>query len=344
MQIDEIKEKIYSPHFIDKEISFLKRKENWNEFTRRDYHFGEFLYPFSKTYFSPLNPMFLHELNRDKAYKNISVLLARDGILGLLKFFTRYPVIPEGFPHLLVPEPFLGIIPEDWLSNISTYRLRVTNLLRRKPLDSIQNIFVFIDSDPLQNSEQYIEKKIMNLEQLFSREGLLKRKVYTITKYSFDYIFHDKYLEEKHYNYFNILRLYKKYFPNIREEIKEYEVEMKNKSNSLFVSISENAFYFNDDYFTHDFLSDGIPSLEHYLSTIKPKNEIIKLSPFHGVEITEPQGIYNSRVHSLNTNVFKEILEIEDSIITKENHYLCSPDFFDYACAVQEVLKNTHGI
>src|SRR3954470_10839273 len=56
----------------------------------------QYLHPFGSPYHSALNPVFLAECENLRQLDYAPVWLARDGLLPLLWFFSRFPV-PQGF-------------------------------------------------------------------------------------------------------------------------------------------------------------------------------------------------------------------------------------------------------
>ena len=81
---------------IDKEQDFkFNRSEIWLELGDIDDEFEEVLKPHSKIFINKLRPMWLFYLKNIQKLSFFDFVMARDGAMGLVKFFTDFPS-PQG--------------------------------------------------------------------------------------------------------------------------------------------------------------------------------------------------------------------------------------------------------
>jgi hypothetical protein len=82
----------------------------------------DYLAPFGATYHSALNPVFLAECESLLQLQFARTWLARDGIVPLAWFFSRFRE-PHGFKGTIyVPEEYAAVVPSAWAKRVGTYR------------------------------------------------------------------------------------------------------------------------------------------------------------------------------------------------------------------------------
>lgn len=333
--IDILNQLIYEDPFYKSEIPFIQNKDNWYQYTRREFHYSEFLDSFTGSYFSPLNPVLLFQLNKGCPWEKLSVISAMDGLLSLLRFFNKYPTPPKNFPLLLIHKDLAPIVPEEWIGCTGTYRLVVTKRLMKK---EIENVLVFNLAEPEQSSISYIERQLRTISK-----NLDSVNVYTSTKHDFNFLIHQKYQEEKFLYYFSILQLYKELFKDKRKESDTNHIIHGVSSNSVYLNVNPHKFYFSDSYIDHELLSSGIAPINMDEFIAKDSKAIIELSPYHGMEVEDiaPHSFsaIKEDIDSLKNGFYRDFLMREDEIIHEDSHYLFSDTFFDYARSVQEIFN-----
>ena len=78
--------------------------------------------PLANNYFSPLNPIFGICIDDLRVLSPVKVITLRDGFLGILAFFSRFPIPPKDFSLLIgIPYIFAKIIPVSWARNCFFY-------------------------------------------------------------------------------------------------------------------------------------------------------------------------------------------------------------------------------
>lgn len=80
-------------------------------------------WPSGEDFFHPLNPMFSYFFKTYEHLDFYKVILLRDGALGLLDFFLRFPTPKNCKAQLLVPADLLFLVPDGWRPKIIAYRL-----------------------------------------------------------------------------------------------------------------------------------------------------------------------------------------------------------------------------
>lgn len=77
--------------------------------------YGETMAPLANSYFSPLNPIFGICIDDLRVLSPKKVIALRDGFLGILSFFCRFPLPPKDFSIKIgIPYVFAKIIPLPW--------------------------------------------------------------------------------------------------------------------------------------------------------------------------------------------------------------------------------------
>jgi hypothetical protein len=110
-----------------KSTNFLINRYNnplhTDKLTERQGH----LWPSSEEFYHPLNPMFSVFIRTYAHLNYFSVILLRDGALGLMDFFLRFPVPKKTSSIILVHADLSYLVPLAWRPLILCYRMASKN-------------------------------------------------------------------------------------------------------------------------------------------------------------------------------------------------------------------------
>ena len=82
------------------------------------------IFPSSEDIYSPENPTFGFFFRKAEHLKQFEQILLRDGALGIIDFFFRFPKWMDGFPVILVSYDLAFLVPKDWQLNVKLYELK----------------------------------------------------------------------------------------------------------------------------------------------------------------------------------------------------------------------------
>lgn len=148
---------------IDKEQDFkFNRSEIWLELGDIDDEFEEVLKPHSKIFINKLRPMWLFYLKNIQKLSFFDFVMARDGAMGLVKFFTDFPS-PQGIhTKILIEKSHYRLVPSKWKENIILYQ----HQRRNTDLDKSNCVFVL-------SGHEYIATK----DDLLSSVAMIKKEI-----------------------------------------------------------------------------------------------------------------------------------------------------------------------
>ena len=72
------------------------------------------LFPSSEDFYSPENPTFGFFFQKEAHLRQFDQILLRDGALGIIDFFFRFPGWVDGFPTILLPYDLAFLVPQSW--------------------------------------------------------------------------------------------------------------------------------------------------------------------------------------------------------------------------------------
>ncbi len=82
-------------------------------------------HPFTEKYFFEGNPAYLDEFQSLYDMSRYPWIMVRDGFIGLLTFFLKYPKPPQDLlSNLIIHEQFSSLVPRYWEGRILFYRLK----------------------------------------------------------------------------------------------------------------------------------------------------------------------------------------------------------------------------
>lgn len=139
------------------------------------------LWPASREYYSPLNPVFLGQFRNLKAMNGRQVWLSRDGLIPLLWFFESHPA-PKGFKgRLLVHEKLASFVPRAWRRCTGTYALEAICAGARmaQPRADAKNrqLLLFGVSTDRFSSEAFLKHQLEVLRKKVSPAGLARATI-----------------------------------------------------------------------------------------------------------------------------------------------------------------------
>lgn len=94
---------------------------------RRTWDFEDFTDPSTSLFLMPFNGVILSNIIDISDISCVPYILSRDGLIGLVDFFNRFPKPEPSSPTLIVPELFASVIPINWQPQILFYRYSLTN-------------------------------------------------------------------------------------------------------------------------------------------------------------------------------------------------------------------------
>lgn len=123
----------------EKEQEFqFNRSEIWLDLDDIDEEFEKSFKPHSKTFTNRLRPIWLYYVKKIQKLGFFDYVLSRDGALGLIRFFSKFPT-PDGIrTKILIDEAHYRLVPLSWKNNVSLYSKQ------RKSTISKTNEFVIV--------------------------------------------------------------------------------------------------------------------------------------------------------------------------------------------------------
>ncbi len=124
------------------------------------------LYPHYQSYISPVNPLFLSTVPSLDMLNSKRMWAARDGLVPLLFFFTKFKT-PKGLnSKILIDKDLLDCVPEAWRSHVGSYYLQAKD-------NSVETEKAFIYGV---NSEVFMSKEsvALGLERFVERKQASK--------------------------------------------------------------------------------------------------------------------------------------------------------------------------
>lgn len=237
-----------------------------------------FLSLHGRNYFSPLRASFLFEHSSEASLSHFSPLLARDGALDLLHFFSRKNVIPNS--KFLIPEELTQLVPSPWRGQCLGYRYnqvhssaqKVTKLLfvvsalggKHCDEEQLQGLLEkYLGLLNIQNMQIFVSFVMPNVPDTFEQINGHATKA----------------LEQVLF----IERQFSKRIHSIAFE----DLLGKHLEEWAFLDVNPLKFYYSDSYIHHSLMSRGALNLESKWVT---HPEGICLSPFHGISFSELQA------------------------------------------------------
>ncbi|WP_127718494.1 hypothetical protein [Halobacteriovorax sp. HLS] len=103
------------------ELYLLNTISRWRNLLNKDYSYEEAHSLHARDYISFLNPIFLSAFKNLSSINNFNFVQSRDGVIDLVKFFTKNP-IPHGLlTKILINHRYRHIVPTAWINNIQFY-------------------------------------------------------------------------------------------------------------------------------------------------------------------------------------------------------------------------------
>lgn len=263
--------------------------------TPYNHSWSQALYPFSERFFSKVNPLLLFETERWTDVGNLlPVVLAKDGLYPLAKFFLQTPKPPTRCPIILLHEHFLSIVPKAWLGKILLYRHQMLGGERSFELPGKEEAIVI--KGLVNSSFSSIEHK----KQIFSKvqaDAAKSKKEIKVLIYNLlrDDVFLSR-SNDEHFHYHFEAQL--SALPKARPIFSDNFSPVAQRATVVY-DYQEKFACIADDHSMHRIVSSG--GRPHFCEERKvEQSEIyLPLSPFHGYVISEPQGAsFNKDIQS----------------------------------------------
>lgn len=124
-------------------------------------------------YVSPLNPLYVYGVSDiAEIVENWSSLFIRDGLLGVLYFFSKFPTPALSELKVFVHENFSSVVPDEWRGQTLLYRHCVgPRPLMLKDNSIRKKLLLKMDFDSLYWNKNAIEKLPKVLNRIFEVSG-----------------------------------------------------------------------------------------------------------------------------------------------------------------------------
>ncbi len=181
----------------DKEQEFqFNRSEMWLELEDIDEEFEEALKPHTKVFTNKLRPIWLFYLKNIQKLGFFDYVMAKDGSLGLARFFTQFRE-PEGIEtKILIDSKHYRLVPECWKDNVILYRhcgqinksetfvLSLTGHSGIATLDELNHALETLKKDyaPLKLIVMPFSMKVRGMERLMDGDSYLSSMIATVSK------------------------------------------------------------------------------------------------------------------------------------------------------------------
>jgi len=250
--------------------------------------YQDFLDPHCEHHESILNPLFLFEIKNLEALSLFKQVQCRDGLLPALLFFLKYPTpLEEMDTDLYIHHSLYPIVPKQWLPLCQFYKDK-----------HLKDLSEYSEESPV-----YI---IYNENQEFSDLPDFKKKLEFLFNYcdKNDIFPHVKFVvinknrliskavSAASDHLFNATKELLSVFPDT-ETISWEKLETSKLNNSIFLSINSHHYHIADNYIEWHFLSKGSISIIN--NSKEESKHMIRLSPFHGLEIFNEEELSRSQ-------------------------------------------------
>jgi len=236
------------------------------------------LWPVSIHYESPIDPIFLHQIQDIDTFSLSPVWLIRDGLVPLAWFFYHHPKPPHRWSsQLLVHSSLAYVVPPSWRKFVGIYRIKIFSSLHsdlRK-----QKLLLLGHMDPTYCSLKSLEEQLKIIQpksKNLAISTLLFQKFNTVPgatclTYPMDYI--SKISQYLGFD-FSIL--------NWKEFVQSQEFQ-----DTIIADLNDRMIY-ADNFLTHHTLGLGgsvLDTVPEDAPTDFGAGRILRLSPHHGFEI-----------------------------------------------------------
>ncbi len=272
---------LITSHHNREQQHYYAASEIWSNEYKSTEEYLKFLDPHSEHHETILNPIFLFEIKEIHSLTLFKQVLIRDGLLSAFIFFYRNPLPPrEMDTTLYLSENLYKIIPKVWLSHCEFYK--TTSFKKLENYNEKEPIYIIFNENNDFTKLDHFKKMIKKTFDLFDKKDIFPQVKFIIVNKNYEI---SKEIAGASKNLFDATKELLAVYPDA-ETINWEEMIATKLTNSAFLILNTNEFHISDDYMQWLFLIKGAIPLETDFSSFHGNN-VIPLSPFHGVKILE---------------------------------------------------------
>jgi len=234
------------------ELSRFAIRSEWSANSRSGRNTAKFLYPHSEEYFSVLKPVFLHQIKSADVLSAYRPLLVRDGALGLLDFFLRYPAPPDRDCHVFLHADLAWTVPAAWDASVAYYRVHSVSPLDAKQVNDVYLVVSVIDDK--QCSLSQFSARLHAVKRFFADETVRYHVTFLAA-----HVFGKNSTERDARSrlHFEMTRAALDVFGDDVDYVPWPEVQNRKLGASAFFEFNPRRFFYSDSFVTHQLLSKG---------------------------------------------------------------------------------------
>ncbi|MCO4792571.1 MAG: hypothetical protein KC493_02575 [Bacteriovoracaceae bacterium] len=297
---------------IEEEFQF-NRSEMWLDLENVDSEFEEEMLPHSKAYVDSSRPMWLFYVKSIEKLGYFSWIHSRDGSLGLIRFFSKFPE-PNGIKtKILMNKMHYRLVPNEWKENILLYE-------NVRTVDNYDNevVYLAITGHELATSLPALEavcKKINNL-----------KGVQRVVIVPFNLTI--KGTESLSQGESFLCEASGLVYKNINTSVSTlnmYKLQFENLNGKLFLNLNSNLTLFSESYFDFYMKSRGAVSLnDEYVKNID--GNVMETGAGYGIRLCESWPSDYQKVRDKIDTTFNKNL---DSLLKNDLESQENPVFFN---------------